>query len=65
MSGKTCCNVSPVDDAYRIAEYLGVSIEYLINGHIKERAKQIEQVRVLLARSNEKLKRYAFKLNSK
>ena len=53
--------IPPVDDAYRLAEYLGVSIEYLINGRVKERAEQIEKVRILLARSNEKLKRYAVK----
>ena len=49
----------PLDDAYRLAEHLGVSLEYLINGRTPERAEQIEKVRVLLARSSEKLKRYA------
>jgi len=53
--------IPPVDDAYSLAEYLGVSLEYLISGRVKERAEQIEKVRVLLAKSSEKLKRYAVK----
>ena len=53
--------IPPVDDAYNLAEYLGVSLEYLISGRVKERAEQIEKVRVLLAKSSEKLKRYAVK----
>ena len=53
--------IPPLDDAFELAQYLGVSLEFLITGRETERAAQIEEVRFLLTKSNEKLKRYAVK----
>ena len=53
--------IPPLDNAFELAQYLGVSLEYLITGRETDRAAQIETVRHLLEKSNEKLKRYAVK----
>ena len=53
--------IPPLEDAFEIAQYLGVSLEYLVTGKERERSAQIEEVRFLLEKSNEKLKRYAIK----
>jgi hypothetical protein len=53
--------IPPLDCAYELAQYLGVSLEYLITGRETEMAAQIEEARFLLAKANEKLKRYTVK----
>ena len=51
--------IPPLEDAFELARYLGVSLEFLITGKEKAQAEQIEEVRFLLTKADEKLKRYA------
>jgi len=47
----------PLMYAHRISKYLGVSLEYLINGHGKDNAsKTNEEALLLLKKAEEKLK---------
>ena len=46
-----------VIDGYIIAEKLGVSVEYLVSGGENDSRKEIENIRVLLHRAEEKLGR--------
>jgi len=48
----------PLCDALKIARVLGVSLEYLISGHITDKAaKNKSEVLVLLKKASEKLER--------
>jgi len=53
--------IPPLDDAYRLALFLNVSLEYLITGRTTEKAEQIEKVCISLEKLSEKLKRYTVK----
>ena len=51
--------IPPLEDAFELAQFLNVSLEFLITGRKRERTTQIEKVRFLLTKANEKLERYA------
>jgi hypothetical protein len=44
-----------MDDAFRIAKCLGVSIDYLITGKEADAAAKMKEIQTLLQRANQKL----------
>ena len=49
--------VPPLEDAYKLSQYLGVSLEYLINGKETDAGVQLKNVLVSLNEINKKLRK--------